>query len=407
MLYRSYELRRTVFERAGQVLDVQAQALGAIPWTARGPVRAALAAAGVAQALRLTHERPEFGVTTVRTGDLDVEVHEEIVTSTPFASLVRFVKADGGSSGQPKVLIVPGLAGHFATLVRATVSGMLADHDVYVADWHNARDVPLAAGRFGLDEYIEHLLTFLRELGPGVHLMGVCQPAVACLAAASIMAEDGDPAQPSSLILLAGPVDTRVNPSRISRFAQRQSLKVLERTMLHTVPGKFAGAGRRVYPGFLQISGFLGMDPRRHVHAFQGMYRDLRRGDSIRAERTKVFYDEYFAVLDIAGEFYLETAQRVFKDNDLPRGEFFWKGRRVNPSLIESALFTIEGALDEMCCPGQTYAAHALCTGVPQERRQHLLQEGVGHYGVFAGSVFETQIYPRIRDFITSASLSR
>jgi polyhydroxyalkanoate depolymerase len=302
------------------------------------------------------------------------------------------------------VLIVPGLAGHFATLVRSTVSAMLRDHDVYVADWRNARDVPVESGAFGLDDYIEHLIAFVRAIGPGTHLLSVCQPAVACIVAASVMAEEQDPAQPASLILLAGPVDTRVNPSRVSRFAERQSVAALERMAVHTVPRKFAGAGRRVYPGFLQISGFIGMDPRRHLKAFRGLFGDLYRDDMDAAAKTMAFYGEYFAVLDIAAEFYLETAQRVFIANDLPQGNFHFRGRPIDPSVIESALFTIEGSLDEMCCPGQTQAAHALCTGIPEERSQHLLQEGVGHYGVFAGSVFDHEIYPQIRDFVTMAT---
>jgi polyhydroxyalkanoate depolymerase len=338
-------------------------------------------------------------------GGIDVAVTQQVVLRTPFASLVRFAKADGSSHAQPKVLVVPGLAGHFATLVRATVATMLTDHDVYVADWHNARDIPASDGPFGLDDYVAHLMDFLRAIGPGAHLMAVCQPAVACLVAASVMAEDDDPAQPSSLILLAGPVDTRINPSRVSRFAQRQSTSMLERTMLHRVPAQHRGAGRRVYPGFLQISGFMGMDPRRHAKAFRGLFRDLRRGDTAQAERTRTFYREYFAVLDIAGEFYLDTVLRVFKDHDLPRGRMTWRGRTVDPSRIESALFTIEGALDEMCTPGQTEAAHSLCTGIPEERHRHLLQDGVGHYGVFAGSTFESEIYPQIRDFIELAAL--
>jgi poly(3-hydroxybutyrate) depolymerase len=406
VLYSAYELRRTVLNRVGAVLNMQERSLGSIPppLGSTTPVRAARAATQVAQALQLTHERPDFGVTTVSREGRNTDVREEVVTGTPFGELIHFTKADGSWTTQPKVLIVPGLAGHFATLVRATISTMLVDHDVYVAAWHNARDVPVAAGDFGLDEYIEHLMDFLRAIGPGTHLLGVCQPAVACLVAASIMAEDEDPAQPASLILLAGPVDTRINPGRISRLVQRQSVRTLERTMLHRVPRGFAGAGRRVYPGFMQISGFIGMDPRRHVTAFRSLFRDLRVDDIAKAARTTAFYKEYFAVLDIAGEFYLETAQRVFIDNDLPRGQFHWRGRPVDPSAIHSALFTIEGALDEMCCPGQTKAAHDLCTGIPPERRDHLLQDGVGHYGVFAGSVFDGQIYPQIRDFIAMAA---
>lgn len=407
MLYATYEMRRTLHDLLGQVLDVQSSMLRRLPAPldrAYG-VRVALAANDVYNATQLTHERPDFGVHSVMSGGIDVSLHEQVVTRTPFASLVRFSKADGSSDAQPKVLIVPGLAGHFATLVRSTVGTMLRDHDVYVADWHNARDVPASAGPFGLDDYIEHLMDFLREIGPGTHLMAVCQPAVACLAAAAVMEEDEDPARPSSLILLAGPVDTRVNPSRVSRFAQRQSMAVLERTMLHTVPARFRGAGRRVYPGFLQLGGFMGMDPRRHVEAFRGLFRELVRGEQVAAQRTRDFYAEYFAVLDIAGEFYLETAQRIFKDNDLPQGRFTWRGRQVDPSSISSALFTIEGAQDEMCTPGQTEAAHALCPGISEGRHRHLLQEGVGHYGVFAGSTFEREIYPQIMDFIVDASL--
>ena len=410
MLYATYEIRRTMHDLFGQVLDLQASGLRRLPaplGRAYG-VRAVLAATDVYNALQLTHDRPDFGVHSVMSGEVDVTLREEVVARTPFASLVRFTKADGSSEAQPKVLVVPGLAGHFATLVRATVATMLRDHDVYVADWHNARDVPASAGPFGLDDYITHLMDFLRAIGPGTHLMAVCQPAVACLAAAALMEEDKDPAKPSSLILLAGPVDTRVNPSRVSRFAQRQSMAVLERTVLHAVPPRFRGAGRRVYPGFLQLGGFMGMDPRRHVEAFQGLFRGLVRGDeSDRAavQKTLDFYAEYFAVLDIAGEFYLDTARRVFKENHLPQGGFTWRGRTVDPGLIRSALFTIEGALDEMCTPGQTEAAHALCTGVPELRHRHLLQEGVGHYGVFAGSTFEREIYPQIRDFVVDAAL--
>ena len=408
MIYGAYELRRTAQARVADVLDLQDRTLRALPRPLRAsyPVRTALAANQVARALQLTHERPDFAVAAVSPDGQPVTVHEEVVTATPFGALVRFVKSDGSSEGQPKVLIVPGLAGHFATLVRATISTMLTDHDVYVADWRNARDVPVAAGEFGLDDYIEHLITFLQAAGPGTHLLSVCQPAVACLVAAATMAEEQDPAQPASLVLLAGPVDTRANPSRVSRFAERQSVATLERMVVQTVPRPFAGAGRRVYPGFVQVSGFIGMDPKRHVQAFTGLFRALQRDDSVAADKTLTFYEEYFAVLDIAAEFYLETAQRVFIANDLPQGNFEFRGRRVDPSVIETALFTIEGALDEMCCPGQTEAAHRLCTGIPEERARHLLQEGVGHYGVFAGSVFETQIYPQIREFIDLASVS-
>jgi poly(3-hydroxybutyrate) depolymerase len=407
LLYHAYEMRRSALSLCSAVLDVQSEGLRKLPAPlGRVPgVRSSVAAADVLRALQMTHDRPDFGVRSVMSGGVDVDVHEQVVARTPFASLVRFAKADGSSQAQPKVLVVPGLAGHFATLVRDTVTTMLADHDVYVADWHNARDVPVSAGRFDLDDYIAHLMDFLRAIGPGAHVLSVCQPAVASLAAASLMTEDDDPARPSSLMLLAGPVDTRVNPGPINRFAQRKSLSTLERTVLHRVPTRFTGAGRRVYPGFLQASGFMAMDPRRHVTAFKELYHDLRRGNEDAARKRLDFYQEYFAVLDITGEFYLDTVRRVFQDSDLPRGVFTWRGRPVDPSHIDSALFTIEGALDELCPPGQTEAAHDLCTGIPEERRRHLVQEGVGHYGVFAGSTFQREIYPQIRDFVVEASL--
>ncbi len=403
MLYRSYELRRTVRRGVGVLVDGNAALLQRLPAPVNttSPVRSALAAAQVTRTLQLTHERRSFGIDTVEVDGRAIGVTEEIVSSTAFGSLVHFRKHGSVGSDEPKVLLVPGLAGHFATLVRPTVATMLADHDVYVADWHNARDVPASAGRFGLDEYIEHLMDFLRAIGPGTHLMGVCQPAVACLAAAAIMAQDDDPAQPAALILLAGPVDTRVNPGRVNRHAARQPMRMFER-LVQRVPAGHLGAGRRVYPGFLQLGGFMGMDPRRHVSAFRGLYRDLKDGRSERADRTTAFYDEYFAVLDIAAEFYLETLERVFKNHDLPRGQFYWQGRKVDPALIGSALFTIEGELDDMCRPGQTEAAHALCPGIPAERHAHHVQDSVGHYGVFAGSRFDNDIYPRIRTFIAS-----
>jgi poly(3-hydroxybutyrate) depolymerase len=312
------------------------------------------------------------------------------VLETPFATLVRFAKPT--TEPRPKVLVIAGLAGHFATLLRGTVRALLPDHDVYITDWHNARDVSPEHGRFGLDEYIEHLIEFLAAIGPGTHLMAVCQPCVPALAAAAIMAEDEHPARPESLVLMAGPVD-----------AARNSLARLERSVIATVPRPHAGAGRRVYPGFLQISGFMGLDPRRHAHAFRGLFSDVAGGRDADAARTREFYAEYFAVLDVAAEYYLDTVRAVFQDHDLANGRFEWRGRRLDTGRITSPLLTIEAANDELCRPGQTEAAHRLCTGVPEELRRHLLQPGVGHYGVFSGSRFEAEIYPEIRSFIASA----
>jgi polyhydroxyalkanoate depolymerase len=349
-------------------------------------------------ALKLTHERPEFGIDTAEVDGTTVPVIEERVASTPFGSLVHFAKP--GVEGQPRVLAIPGLAGHFATLVRGTVSTLLRDFDVYVADWHNARDVPVDAGRFGLEEYIEHLTDFMEVIGPDGHIIALCQPVPATLAAAALMAEDGNPAQPVSITLMAGPVDARVNPGRVNRWAEEQSLETLERRLISTVSWPYKGAGRRVYPGVLQAMGFLGLDPKRHVSVLATMAKHYATGEKDAAAKTRDFYEEYFAVLDVTAEFYLETARAVFMDHDLARGVLHYRGRLVDPSKIETALLTIEGAKDEMCPPGQTAAAHDLCTGIPVERRHHHVQEGVGHYGVFSGSRFERDIYPRVRSFI-------
>ena len=262
---------------------------------------------------------------------------------------------------------------------------------------------PLQAGRFGLDEFIEHIIDFLRAIGPETHLMAICQPCAAALATAAIMAADEDPAQPASLILLSGPVDARVNPGPVNEAANRYSLQTLARVATTTVPRPHRGAGRQVYPGFMQAMGFLSMAPRRHVSAFVGLMRDVALGREEAAARTTAFYDEYFAVLDVTAEFYLDTARVVFRDHDLARGRMMWRGRHVDPSLIRSALLTIEGENDEMCPPGQTEAAHALCTAIPATRHRHHLQTGVGHYGVFSGSHFQHEILPQIRSFIAAA----
>jgi polyhydroxyalkanoate depolymerase len=284
-------------------------------------------------------------------------------------------------------------------LVRGTVKTLLADHEVYVADWHNARDVPADAGPFGLDDYVQHIIDFLEEIGSDTHIVAVCQPCVAVLAAAAIMAEDDRPAQPKSIILIAGPVDARVNPGPVNEFATKYSARTLERLAITTVPWPHAGAGRRVYPGFYQVMGFMGMAPRRHLSAFASLFVDLAKGHDAEAARTRDFYEEYFAVLDIAAEFYLDTTTVVFQGHHLARGEMVWKGRKVDPAAITSALMTIEGENDEFCPPGQTQAAHDLCPNIPTERKHQLLQEGVGHYGVFSGSSFENKVYPEIRAF--------
>jgi polyhydroxyalkanoate depolymerase len=379
---------------------MQSHMLRSAPWGGSLPVRSLRAVTETFAALEITHRHPSFKIESVSIDGNEVPVHEEIVASTPFGTLLRFAKA--GEFDQPRVLVIAALAGHFATLIRETIRTLLPDHDVFVADWQNARDVPTAAGDFGLDEYIEHLMDFLNEIGPGTHLMAVCQPCPLAVAAAALMGEDAHRAQPASLILCAGPIDARINPGPVNAFAAKRSLKSLERSVITRVPRPYAGAGRKVYPGFLQAIGFISLAPGRHVRAFGGLAADIVRGSDAAAARTKDFYEEYLSVLDVTAEFYLETAGTIFKNHDLARGEMSTRGRRVNPAAIATALLTIEGENDELCPPGQTRAAHDLCTGIPTHRKRHLLQAGVGHYGVFSGTRFEREIYPVIREFVAA-----
>jgi poly(3-hydroxybutyrate) depolymerase len=404
MLYAAYETRRALSAPMLAAAGVQSAALRRLPRpiSESRPVRSMRALCDTVRALEVTHRRPAYGIGAVEIDGEEVSVGEEVVTSTAFGTLLRFTKK--GDWEQPPVLIVPGLAGHYGTLVRGTIRTLLPDHDVYVADWHNARDIPPSHGRFGLDEYIAHLIEFLAAIGPGAHLMAVCQPCVPVLAAAAIMAEDAHPAEPSSVILMAGPVDARINPGRVNGFATRTSRRVLRHTVMQTVPLPHRGAGRRVYPGFLQVTGFISMDPRRHASAFTGLFRDTATGNDAAAARTKKFYEEYFAVLDITAEFYFDTLEAIFTEHHLARGCLKFQGRAVDPSAIGTALLTVEAENDELCPPGQTSAAHGLCTGIPKKRKQQHLQPGVGHYGVFNGSRFDQEIYPVIRKFIAEAA---
>jgi poly(3-hydroxybutyrate) depolymerase len=402
MLYKAYEARRRLSTPVWGAAEAQSRLLRALPTglATTSAVRAGLAMSELVATLKPTHRRPRFGIDSVVMAGEPVAVTEHAVHSTPFGTLLHFAKDT--DVAQPRVLVVAALSGHFATLLRETVRTLLPDHDVYITDWHNARDIPRSAGRFGQDEYIEHVMSFLADVGPGAHLVAVCQPCPHALAAAALMAEDDHPAQPLSITLMAGPVDTRVNPGRVHDMAGKRSLDWFERTVVTTVPRPHKGAGRRVYPGFIQLTGFMSLDPKRHMSAFANLFRDVARGDE-RAERTKAFYEEYFAVLDVTAEFYLETLKHIFMDHDLPRGEMHWRGRRVDPSAIRSALLTIEGGKDEMCPPGQTSAAHALCTRIPAKRKHAHVQTDVGHYGVFSGSRFAREIYPRLTRFIADA----
>jgi poly(3-hydroxybutyrate) depolymerase len=347
----------------------------------------------------LTFRRPAYRIDKVTVGNRELAVQEEVVYSTPFGSLLRFRRID--AIAQPKVLLVAPMSGHFATLLRNTVKTLLQDHDVYITDWHNPRDIPLSEGIFGLDDYTEHLIEFLEVMGAGSHLVAICQPSVSALAAAAIMSEDDHPARPASLTLMAGPIDPRVSPTKVNEFATTRPLEWFERNMISHVPMQCAGAFRRVYPGFVQLTAFLSMNLSRHLKMHMDLMDHLAKGEKEQAEMIKDFYDEYFAVMDLPADFFIETVRDVFQEHLLPKGKLFYRYRRVNPSAIRKmGLLTVEGEKDDICSVGQTVAAQDLCTGIRAYRKVHHMQAGVGHYGVFSGKRWSSEVYPLLRDFI-------
>ncbi|HEY1930621.1 MAG TPA: polyhydroxyalkanoate depolymerase [Acetobacteraceae bacterium] len=354
---------------------------------------------GVFAELGLTHYRPPFEIDSVVLGNKQVAVVEEAADDTPFGTLLHFRK--DSPVVQPRVLIVAPMSGHFATLLRNTVEVMLPEHDVFITDWKNARDIPLAAGVFGLEAFVDHLIHFLEAIGPGAHIVAVCQPAVAALAATAVMAETENPAQPRSMTLMAGPIDTRVNPTKVNELAQSKPISWFEKNLISTVPWRFSGACRRVYPGFLQLAAFISMNLDRHIGAHFNQFRNLVGGDESSALAHRKFYDEYGAVMDLPAEFYLETVQQVFQEHHLPEGRLMWHGAAIKPGAIRrTGLLTVEGERDDICAVGQTMAALDLCSGIRVNLKQHHLQTAVGHYGVFAGKRWAREVYPRVREMI-------
>jgi poly(3-hydroxybutyrate) depolymerase len=295
------------------------------------------------------------------------------------------------------------MSGHYATLLRGTVEAFLPNHDVYITDWRNAREVPLTEGRFDLDDYIDYVVSILHFLGGDTHIIGVCQPSVPVLAAVALMEADGDPYVPSSMLLMGGPIDTRVNPTGVNKLAEQRGVDWFRHHVITRVPFPHPGFMRDVYPGFLQLNGFVSMNLDRHIDAHKKLFLHLVSGDGDSAQKHKEFYDEYLAVMDLAAEFYLQTVDTVFVRHALPKGEMTHRGRPIDPSQIRRvALMTIEGEHDDISGVGQTEAAHQLCINIPADRKVHWLQPGVGHYGVFNGSRFRAEIAPRMADFILS-----
>ena len=380
------------------------------PFATTLPARATAAACEMFINATRRYAKPEFGIVETEIVGISVPVVEEVVLEKTFCRLLHFRRelppgpARAQSRNDPKVLMVAPMSGHFATLLRGTVEAMLPDHEIYVTDWTDARNVPMSAGRFDLSDYTDYIRDFSRFLaadGERVSIMAVCQPGVPCMAAASLMAEDDDPARPASLILMGSPIDTRINETEPNKLAQTHDLSWFEQNVIVVVPWPNQGFLRRVYPGFLQLSGFMSMNLDRHVDAHMDQFRNLVKGDGEPATAHRAFYDEYLAVMDLTAEFYLDTVEMVFQKHALPKGEMLHHDRPVRPQAIhDTALMTIEGEKDDITGRGQTIAALALCTGLPDSKKMSYMQPRVGHYGVFNGSRFRRFILPKMRDFI-------
>jgi poly(3-hydroxybutyrate) depolymerase len=401
MMYQLYQAQADMLSPMRQLARIGAGLTGLLDSCVCMPSLARHIAAGLTLFAEagLTHQRPPFGFASVMVGGRSIAVTEEAADDTPFGTLLHFRK--DGAAPQPRVLVVAPMSGHFATLLRGTVEVMLPEHDVYITDWKNAREVPLSEGRFGLDEFIDHIIRWLGVMGPGSHIVAVCQPAVPALAASAVMAEADDPAQPRSITLMAGPIDTRINPTKVNELARSRPVAWFERHLISSVPWRYPGASRRVYPGFVQLSAFMSMNLDRHISAHFTQLRSLVGGDEASAEAHRRFYDEYGAVMALPAEFYLETVQRVFQDHDLPRGKLTWHGRLVRPEAIRHmGLLTVEGERDDICAIGQTMAALDLCSRIPVNLKQNHVQTGVGHYGVFSGRRWTREVYPRVREMI-------
>ncbi len=365
------------------------------------------AAADLYANLTRRYGKPEWRIDSVPIDGTPVQVRRNTVWSSPWVNLVHFLRdrADlrraGRKTLEPAVLIVAPLSGHYATLLRGTVETFLQNHEVYVADWVNARNVPVMEGRFDLHDYIDHVRAMLGVIGPRAHVVAVCQPGPPVLAAASLMAEDGDPARPASMTFMGSPIDARLSPTTANRLAEQRPFEWFENNMIQTVPPPYPGMMRRVYPGFVQLYSFMSMNADRHQQAHYEYFKDLVKGDGDQTAKHLEFYDEYLSVLDLTEEFYLQTIRIVFQDHLLPRGLLVHRDRPVRPERItDIGLMTVEGEDDDISGVGQTQAAHGLCTAIPQDLRELYVQPHVGHYGVFNGRRFREEIYPRVRSFI-------
>ncbi len=358
-------------------------------------------AAGAEVLQRMTHRyaKPEFGIAHTIVDGKQTTIYEEVVDEKPFCRLLHFKKH--GRIVQPKMLLVAPMSGHHATLLRGTVEALLPFLDVYITDWLDARHIPTLHGEFRLEDYISYTIEFTRKLGPDVHLMAVCQPSVPVLVAAAVMNEASDKLAPRSMTLIGGPIDTRANPTKVNLSATEKPLSWFEKNVITRVPVNYSGFMRRVYPGFLQLTGFMTLNLDRHITAHKDLFKHLVEGDGESARAHKKFYDEYLSVSDLPAEFYLDCIDQVFQRQLLPKGEFIYKGKKVKPEAItKTGLLTLEGELDDISGVGQTEAAQKLCKSLPDNMRKHYMQKGVGHYGIFNGRKFRENVVPIIVDFV-------
>ncbi|MBI1980997.1 MAG: polyhydroxyalkanoate depolymerase [Methylocystis sp.] len=408
MSYQLYEMLHLAFAPARAATDAMLHTmknpLNPLHHTSFG--RSMAASAELFERMTRRYGKPLFGLDTTVVDGTEVEIVEEVVWSRPFCGLLHFNRQfPGPAPRQSKLLIIAPMSGHYSTLLRGTVEAFLPSHDVYVTDWSDARTAPLADGVFDLDDYIDYLCDMMRFLAPSatetpLHTLGVCQASVPLICAVATMEAQDDPDVPESMVLIGGPIDTRVNPTAVNKLAQQRGIDWFRSHCIHTVPFPHAGMGRKVYPGFLQLSGFMSMNFERHVSAHFEMFNHLVEGDGDSAERHRDFYDEYLAVMDLTAEFYLQTVDRVFVRHQVPLGLFRHRGNLINLTAIRrTALLAVEGEKDDISGVGQTEAALELCANIPAARKSHYVQKGVGHYGVFNGSRFREQIAPRIREF--------
>jgi poly(3-hydroxybutyrate) depolymerase len=418
MLYQFYETQRSIMEPFADLAEVASRMFRnpMLPLSQLPGAQRMSASYDLLHRLGKDYEKPTFGIRTVAVDGVDVAIHERVEMDKPFCELRRFKRFSDDPAtltklkAQPVVLIVAPLSGHYATLLRDTVKTMLKDHKVYITDWKNARLVPLAEGEFHLDDYVNYVQTFIRYLQAtygNCHVMSVCQPTVPVLAAVSLMASRGE-TTPLSMTMMGGPIDARKSPTAVNNLATQRSHAWFETNVIYRVPDKFPGAGRRVYPGFLQHSGFVAMNPDRHANSHYDYFQNLVKGDNESAEAHRQFYDEYNAVLDMDADYYLETIATVFQEFRLVNGTWdvrndAGRAERVRPQDIQhTGLLTVEGELDDISGSGQTAAAHDLCTGIPEAHRMHYEAKGAGHYGIFSGRRWREMVYPVVKSFILS-----